>query len=225
MKKAIITFIIIELCLIIALSAQKITESFTTDVFQTIADIQIPLTKTNETEATQTPETTQSPTKEPVADNTSSIDDPIQALISVTVPQWLMGEDVDSLVTQARGLEIDTAILEDGSLQYSMTPYQQTQIIDNTKIYIDDTLSRIASADSDKIEGILYNELYTMLTIVVDSEIYDVQNDGKSVELYFVLMHLFSGSQLDEIDLSISLQDRSTNDIFREYDFVNDILR
>ena len=142
--------------------------------------------------------------------------------VEITLPASMFeGEDMDETIKNAKEKGIkEVTQNDDGSVTYKMSKSVHKEIMKEMKTTIEQSVEETKnSEDYTSIKDITYNDSFTEFTMVVDKEAYENSMDGfgaLSLGMSGMFYQLYDGASPDEYDVTISLEDEASGEVFDE---------
>lgn len=141
----------------------------------------------------------------------------------VTIPgEYLGGLDGDSLKEIAGEGISDVKEHGDGSVTYTMNEEAYSNMKEEYRADVDEAIQSILEAKESypSIQEITYNKEITKFSILVDGATYSEEQMQAAYYVYIpsVLYQLINGEKADEIQVTVEMKDKDTNEVLGTFD-------
>lgn len=148
--------------------------------------------------------------------------------VELTLPATMFeGENIDSIIADAKKEGIKVTKNEDGSLTYKMSRAQHKKMMKEMEKSIIESIEETkTSEDYVSIKDITYNHSFTEFTMVVDKKSYENSMDGFAafgLGMQGAFYQLYNGEDPDDYKVTIFLKDAATGKVFDEIVFPDDL--
>ncbi|MGJ9457392.1 hypothetical protein [Oceanobacillus sp. CF4.6] len=179
----------------------------------------------NDTVNTENQESSSASEKE--SDESLDVD---KGLLNVEVtlpPSFFESEekDIETIIEEAEAEEGIKEVTQnsDGTLTYKMSKSKHKEMMEDMESDINSTIDEMeTSEDYVSIQDVKANKSFSEFTIVVDREGYENSFDGfasLALGMSGMLYQLFDGKSPDEYNVTITLEDAATGEVFDTVDY------
>lgn len=148
--------------------------------------------------------------------------------VELTLPASLFeDQDENTVIAKAKEEDIKATKNEDGSFTYKMSKVKHKEMIAEIEKGINETLDEtVNSEDFVSIKEITHNDSYTEFTLVVDKAAYENSMDSFAVfglGMSGMVYQLYNGAGADDSKTTISVKDETTQEVFDEIVYPDDL--
>ncbi|WP_217585855.1 hypothetical protein [Lentibacillus saliphilus] len=135
--------------------------------------------------------------------------------------------DLDETIASAEEEGIEVTQNDDGSLTYTMSKSKHDEMMDELKTELDNTIAEMTSSDeASSIRDVKIDKTYSEFTMIVDREAYENSFDGFAIYglgMYGVMYQVFDGSNADDQQVTINVEDEATGEVFHTVNYPEDM--
>ncbi|MCP3739461.1 hypothetical protein [Rossellomorea sp. BNER] len=149
--------------------------------------------------------------------------------VEITIPASMFeGEDIDTVIANAKKEGITKVTKnEDGSLTYKMSKAKHKEMMKELETNLLATIEETKnSGDYQSIKDITHNNSFSEFTLVVDKGAYENSMDGFAsfgLGMLGMMYQLYNGVDPDDYKVTIFIKDQSTQEVFDEIVYPDDL--
>lgn len=142
-----------------------------------------------------------------------------QQTIDITVQRSLVAGDTettdDQIVQAAKDKGMTAVVNPDGSVTYTMTRAQQKQMLDETKVNVQDSIAGFVNDPENSFTAVEVNDEMSQFTVKVDAARYSPLETLYGVVFYVSggLYQQFAGVDSDAVDVTVEYVDDATGEV------------
>lgn len=149
--------------------------------------------------------------------------------VIITVPASAVDQgDIEATIAGARAQGIRKVVLnDDGSLTYTMSRAAHNKMMQGLREnFIRNVEDMKSGGDFASIKDVQYNKELTLLTLIVDRELYENSMDAFAVfglGMAAMYYQLFDGVKADHVAVTVEVRDLSTGEIMSHVVYPDDL--
>lgn len=149
--------------------------------------------------------------------------------VIITVPASAVDQgDIEATIAGARAQGIRKVVLnDDGSLTYTMSRAAHSKMMQGLREnFIKNVEDMKSGGDFASIKDVQYNKELTLLTLIVDRELYENSMDAFAVfglGMAAMYYQLFDGVKADHVAVTVEVRDLSTGEIMSHVVYPDDL--
>lgn len=148
--------------------------------------------------------------------------------VEITLPASMFeGEDIDTVIADAKKEDIKVTKNEDGSLTYKMSKAQHKKMMNELETSIVESIEETKKSDDYvSIKDITYNNSFTEFTMVVDKKAFEDSMDGFAafgLGMQGAFYQMYNGEDPDHYKVTVFMKDEATDEVFDKMVFPDDL--
>ncbi|NYE06219.1 hypothetical protein F4694_002999 [Bacillus niacini] len=141
--------------------------------------------------------------------------------VELTIPASMFeGENVDTVISEAKAEGIDVTKNEDGSLKYKISKSQHKKMMEEMEKGIKESLEEMVNGEEFvSLQEITYNDSFSEFTVLVDKAAYENSFDGFALlglGISGMMYQYYNGTNADDVKVKVITKDQETQEVIGE---------
>lgn len=141
--------------------------------------------------------------------------------VELTIPASMFeGENVDTVISEAKAEGIDVTKNEDGSLTYKMSKSQHKKMMEEMEKGVKESIGEMVNGEEFvSLQEITYNDSFSEFTVLVDKESFENSFDGFALlglGISGIMYQYYNGTNADDAKVKVITKDQETQEIIGE---------
>ncbi|WP_342433465.1 hypothetical protein [Neobacillus sp. FSL H8-0543] len=148
--------------------------------------------------------------------------------VELTIPASMFeGENVDTVISEAKAKGIAVTKNENGSLTYKMSKSQHKKMMEEMEKGIKESLEEMVNGEEFvSLQEVTYNNSFSEFTVLVDKAAYENSFDGFALlglGISGMMYQYYNGTNADDAKVKIITKDQETQEVIGEVVYPDDL--